>query len=321
VQIFARTPEFNLLLPYASMAERWFSPDYFIAHQEHQYRNQKCLGEGFHMAWYTLGPILGTALFGREPEFDKTTSWFHPFVENIADAPLPAFDLNTGFSRKLMGLYSARSLLDRDRFFPAHCDIGGPGDAVTNILGTQKFLESTLLEEEALKALIDRTADMVRSYFWAIDNAVTGNEIYSDWLNLLFPGKGYTIGEDCTVMMDPESVHKLIIPSIKKAIAGIPYAVFHLHTAGMHTLDAILSLPEIKGVQVSLDPQNPLHEEFLDDFKKILRSGRTLVLTPEPPEIDTLCRALPAEGVIYGFNTRTVEEGEAYINKISGFYK
>ena len=320
IQIFARTEEFHKAPSYKDLDERWWNPEYFAKMQQHQYNNQKCLGEAFQLAWVNTGPVFGCSMLEAEPIFDKRTSWFEPSIPSASELPEISYDFSKGPFGKLMNLYKGLELLDSDKFLPAHFDMGGPSDILMTLLGTQKFLEDTLLDKDAIIKAVQLIAEEFNKCFLQIDKNVAKDQIFSDWINLLYPKKGYVVGEDCLVMLDPDSVNDIVVPGVRTIIKDIPYPVFHFHSAGAHNLDKILSIDELRGIEWSDDPKDARPHERIDTFKKILGSGKTLMVYPKNDEIELLCKNLPAEGVLISINVESAEEGEDCLRRIESFY-
>ena len=76
----------------------------------------------------------------------------------------------------------------------------------------------------------------------------------------------------------------------RKVIGEFPYSVIHLHSCGLHMLESILTIEELKAVEVHLDREtgNWERDKIIEYFRKIQNDSKCLIIYGELTEDELL---------------------------------
>jgi hypothetical protein len=91
---------------------------------------------------------------------------------------------------------------------------------------------------------------------------------------------------------------RLFLPDIARQAAAVKRAVYHLDGPGCtRHLDALLSLPELDAIQYTPGVENPSALPWIEMFRKIQASGKSLLVICPAGEVLALCDALSPQGL------------------------
>jgi len=83
-------------------------------------------------------------------------------------------------------------------------------------------------------------------------------------------GGGVVVNEDTMTLVSPRHAEEFVFPYLKRALAPFDGGIVHFCGDGRHVLDALLGMPEVKGVNFG-DPQHYSYEEVMG---KLLSRGK-----------------------------------------------
>ena len=92
----------------------------------------------------------------------------------------------------------------------------------------------------------------------------------SSW-KIFSPGPNLDYQIDASCIISPQQYEKYILKYDKKIIKEFPFSLVHLHSCGLHMLDIILKIDELKAIEISLD-----NETGVWDKEKILKSCKKI---------------------------------------------
>ncbi len=105
-------------------------------------------------------------------------------------------------------------------------------------------------------------------------------------------------------------IEDLFLPDIIRQASAAGRAVYHLDgPAATRHLDALLDVPQLQAIQFSPGAGAPSALPWIDMFRKIQNSGRSLQVICPAKEVLTLCDELRPEGLALMVETPlTVDE-------------
>lgn len=123
------------------------------------------------------------------------------------------------------------------------------------------------------------------------------------WLNYWHPGTGFWFSEDDAIMLSPGMYRDLFLDLDVRLCAGVDVAVAHWHTAGLHLLPVLLSIPNLRMIQISFDPNGPNLDTVLRACRPVAEADCKLCFqTGYSPEFVTLVlSALPPDACMFYF--------------------
>jgi hypothetical protein len=105
---------------------------------------------------------------------------------------------------------------------------------------------------------------------------------------------------DFNFMIGPDQFNALCLPDIARQTATAGRGCFHLDGIGAAKhIDALLEVPEMRGIQFVPGAGTPSALPWIEMFRKIQASGRSVQIVCGTHEIPALCDALRPEGVCF----------------------
>jgi hypothetical protein len=100
---------------------------------------------------------------------------------------------------------------------------------------------------------------------------------------LYAPGPLLDYQIDASNLFSPRMYAEHFLAFDRRVLAEFPYTLTHLHATGLHQLDALLSLPEVRVIQINLDRETGVWDKakMLACCRRIQASGKSLLLSGE----------------------------------------
>lgn len=157
-------------------------------------------------------------------------------------------------------------------------------DMLAAYLGEEELCYSLYDRPEKIAVLGDRFADLyVRTTQNNINRIRPWNGGYVSAWGVLAPGPIVDYQIDASNLLSLEIYKKHFLDFDKKVIRQFPYSLMHLHACGLHILDAVLEIGELKAVEVTLERETGVFkkEKILESCRKIQAAGKSLIINGE----------------------------------------
>lgn len=185
--------------------------------------------------------------------------------------------------------------------------------AVTQPLmrGTSDLAEAALGPEMTCFSLYDHPAEL-QGFLWDVTDVfidilrrqtarippVEGG--YVNWFGIWAPGTVVRTQCDASAFLSAKQYTRWFLPHDVRVSEAADYAIIHLHSGCLHTVDALLEVERPQAIQISLDPEpsGPPVGEILGICQKILER-KPLVVDGEmtPKDVALLVERLPHDGL------------------------
>jgi hypothetical protein len=193
----------------------------------------------------------------------------------------------------------------------------GPIDILAALVGVEQmclaFAEQPDLIQEALARVTDLWIEVVSEQValvrpWA--GGMAGCEQYGLWA----PGTNAVTQCDLAVVISRRTYERFLTPCDARICASLEYPIMHLHSAGLHVLDAVVATPGLAAVQVVVDPgpADPPLLSLLPKFQRVQAAGLPLIIhfsAATQAELDTLLKGLSPAGLCVGGQIRDSASG------------
>lgn len=273
--------------------------------------------------WQGLGPTDGD-------QFRVLTAYWHvPWLEAICGCPIwYVRDSGTMYSEpppggwdavravrlardnlwlnKLREFYVVLRDLCRDRYpIGVAMPMRGPIDLLAALVGVERmcfaFAEDARLAQEALAVLTDVWIAVVTeqvSLLPPFAGGMANCEQYGLWA----PGSTAVTQCDLAVAISARTYARFLAPCDERICASLDYPVMHLHSAGLHVLEPVLSVSRLAAVQVVVDPgaHDPPVAALIPAFQRVQAAGKPLIIHAAAltrRELDALLAALSPAGL------------------------
>jgi hypothetical protein len=278
--------------------------DSFMEDYENQYAAIQGLGQpGFWTAEpYTGIPWMeafwGCDILGGEKSFTA-----EPLARSPEDLKKLRFSMDNPWVEKYFEFVRKLNALSAGRFPVGAPIMRGPGDVGGALLGQTQFIYSLYDEAAAVK---DVLAKITSSFLQINERMLKENTpflggssmgLYHVWA----PGPSIWFQDDISALLSPDLYREFLLDCEKRICASCDYTMMHLHPSSFHLLDDLLSNGGLKAVEINKDVGGPGIAEMLPQFKKVLASGRRLIIWGDltGADLKTIFAGLPSEGVFF----------------------
>jgi len=167
---------------------------------------------------------------------------------------------------------------------PADCFISptilrGPSDVIAAMRGLTEFYCDIATEPKAIEKAAERVnkllLDILDMHFSIVQTKLKGfGHIYGYWA----PGKTIVIQEDVLGMCSPDTYHNIFMKynaDIVNHLGGCVF--FHLHSTGLAHYKNVLKIPNIAGLQITIESNGPDLLDLLPVLKETLENSRLIL--------------------------------------------
>ena len=289
-----------------------FLPDY-----ERQFRESEELGQdGFWTAEPFTGipwmeAILGCSICARPQSFISRPRFSSPeeALEKLR------FDPQNPWLAKYLEFTLSLAKLSRGRFPVGMPIMRGPTDMLGALLGQQEMVIALVeTDPRVMRPLIEL---LTRAFLAVIEaqRRLTppfygGSALgfYHVWA----PGTAIWFQDDLSSLLSPKLYRQFFLDAARLILTGHQHTAVHLHPNSFFILDELLTLENLKAVQVNKDISGPGIQEMLPVLAKIMQTRGLILwgdLTLE--DLDLVRQNLPCRGLALHVVAPTQEEAAA----------
>ncbi|MHC5034127.1 MAG: uroporphyrinogen decarboxylase/cobalamine-independent methonine synthase family protein [Planctomycetota bacterium] len=177
----------------------------------------------------------------------------------------------------------------------------GPGDVIEALIGSTRLVYAMMDDAGWLRSLIESVTDLfirVARMQWERMTMVWGGHV--NFFGLWSPEPCVRVQEDVQRILSPELYREWLRPALCRIVGEFPYSMFHMHSASLNMAGEIVTVPGLKGLQVSMDPP-PYAPPITQQIVELQRVQERVPLLIEGPvsddELDALRQALSPSGL------------------------
>lgn len=175
-------------------------------------------------------------------------------------------------------------------------------DMLAGFMGEEKLCFSIYDFPEKVAELADKFADLfIQTVQKTIDMRQPWEGGYVSALGVLAPGPVLDYQIDASNLFSLDTYRKHFLKFDKKVIEKFPYSVIHLHTCGLHILDAVLEITNLNSVEITIEKETGVFKKdlILESCKKIQAASKSVILIGElsEDELDEFMKKLNLAGL------------------------
>jgi len=302
--------------------EKWYTDaDWILSRNLDRFEKTHFAGD----ALPSIFPYFGTGGHAKylsdKAIYKPETIWLSHVVEDYNRFSFDMEPDNAVFQRELSII---KQLADagNGRFFVAQPDNCGSIDALAQLRGNAPLLMDFIDEPESVRMATDKIVNVLKNASLPIFDATRANNDGGSahgWMCTWHPGKHMQLQCDMSVMLSPAIFEEFVLPELEQSCAFLDAAIYHLDgIEQIRHLDYILSVDKIRMIQwVNVAGQPPM-TAYIDQLRRIQRSGRGLVLIIPPEQLDTLLNELSPKGLQIIVNgARDAAEADDIVNHVA----
>lgn len=258
--------------------------------------------------WY--GIAEHSAFLGGKVTFGEDTSWQDPVLEDACGLSALAMDeANQSLRLVVDGIAYLRERYE-GQFFPMTRGVSGALEMANTLRGSDFFYDF-YEDPDALKELLKYCAHALVWYYdkqleaagQVFGGTITG---FGEWL----PGRAVgQLSEDTTTMISRAQFEEFGRPLTQKICTHYDSAFMHTHALSEHSLPAIASIPGIRAMELSSDPNTDRAVEVYKRNREAL-AGPVPVLRLTRGEIESNFELLKSQKTIVWYDASCMEDAQ-----------
>jgi hypothetical protein len=260
--------------------------------------------------------ILGCPIRGGRESF-TSRPWLSSPEEALEKVH---FNPQSPWLGKYLEFTAALAAQSRGRYPVGMPIMRGPTDILGALMGQQKMVVALMeADPEVMHRLIER---ITRAFLAVIEaqrrltpsfygGAALG--FYHIWT----PGTAIWFQDDLSSLLSPSLYRQFFLHSARLILAGHDHTAVHLHANSFFILDELLTLDNLKAVQVNKDISGPGVKQMLPVLTKIMQTRRLILwgdLTVE--DLELIRQNLPCRGLALHVVAPTPEEARVRLEYI-----
>jgi DNA-binding FadR family transcriptional regulator len=294
-----------------------FLPDY-----ERMFREAEDLGQdGFWTGEPFTGipwmeAILGCSIRAGRESFTSTPRLASPeeALEKVR------FDPQNPWLLKYLEFTAALVEHSRGRYPVGMPIMRGPTDMLGALLGQQEMVLALMdTDPQVMRRLIERLTRAFLSVLEAQRRLTP--PFHGGWAlgfyHVWAPGPAIWFQDDLSSILSPKLYRQFFLDSARLILTGHDHTAVHLHPNSFFILDELLTLENLKVVQVNQDVSGPGVQEMLPVLAKIMQTRGLILwgdLTIE--DLERIKRNLPCRGLALNVVAPTPDEARARLKYI-----
>lgn len=229
-----------------------------------------------------LCPNYGTsflpALAGAEYRHDGHTSWCIPTGPSAAEIEIPGLDRDLPLWRSYADKLRALVEADIPGALVATGALTGPMEALLGLLGPEQLFLDMYDAPEAVQARAREFGRLWEETFraqWEILGRPAGNVGFG----VFIPGRSCLFTEDGLAFVGPDQFERFFREPVRQIARLLEVPFIHTHSAGIDCYPPLTEVDELRGVEISNDPNGPPLEELIEAGVRLQSAGKSVMFS------------------------------------------
>lgn len=275
--------------------DAWFEAKMLDLAQTHR------VGDTLPTVRVDFGATALCAFFGASVAFVSDTTWTHAFItDDWSNAPDWQIQPDNVYWRLLQTLTERVAAEAVGSYVVMLPDLGAPSDILLNLRGATALCLDVIDQPARITAAIAAIEAAWREALVTLNDLIIGAGAGLTYYLGLWSGRPhYLPASDFNAMLSPAQFEALVMPSIRRQIAAVGRAIFHLDgPAAARHADTLMAVPELDAIQYVVGTgQSALPR--IDMLQRIQRSGKALQVLCAFDDVLPLAEDLVPEGLAF----------------------
>lgn len=258
------------------------------------------LGDAFPRFWPNFGPGIVAAFAGARVHPVPDTTWFSPKQTGAIEELRVTCEAQNAWWQRVYEVTLAAVQRWGRQLAVGLTDLGGNLDILASLRGTEQLLLDLYDAPEQVDRLV---CEITENWLLCYDKLhapiqAAGRGI-TCWGPCWSPGRGYMLQSDFAAMISSAMFRRFVLPDLAACSDVMDYAFYHLDGKGqIGHLDALLSLPRLRGIQWVPGDGQPPAEHWLPLLRRIRDGGKLCQATVTGEGALTIVRELGGKGFV-----------------------
>lgn len=278
------------------------------------------LGDSFPRFWPNFGPGIVAAFAGAQVRPTVDTTWFTPGQSSPLASLHVCADWQDVWWQRVYEVTRAAVERWSGQLAVGFTDLGGNLDILAHLRGMQQLMIDLVKAPEEIDRLVgETTSTWLECYGRLYSLTASAGRGITCWAPCWWAGRGYMLQSDVSYNISPKMFERFVLPDLEACCTALEYAFYHLDGVGQLVhLDALLSLPRLRGIQWVPGCGKPAPENWLPLLRRIRDSGKLCQVTVSPEGAWTIIRELGGKGFCFVIDEPqlTPAEGVAFLRQL-----
>ena len=285
--------------PPADPRQRALDAEYRVAAFEAMLPCRLYVGDSFPAFSGDIASDQDAAPFGGRLEFNETSNWAVPCLENVRDVLDLTLNLDDpcwAAVRQATELSLERS---QGRWLTGLPFVAATGDTLVALRGPERLCLDLCDDPEGVRLACEHLSSFFPRLFDDVYAPIAARGLPIPLEGAVCPGRANRIGCDFLALISVAMAEKALYPSIERQIESLDRSYFHLDSFGaLKHLDWVLAQPKLAGVQWVYGANRGPAAKWIDVYQRIQAAGKSIELLPESVQdtLDVMAHLKP-EGV------------------------
>ena len=268
------------LLTQETCADLRWSAEELVDRMDYELSKFLWLGDAFpYFNMDCFGPGVLAAMLGARLDNSSGRVWFYPPQE---DRPIESihfeYDPDNLWLRRIKEICRAAAERWQGQVVVGMTDLGGSLDVLSTFRPSEKLLMDLYDHPAEVERLNWEQHELWHRIYQEINEALAPNRRgYSDWSTIYSSVPTYVLQSDFSYMIGPRMFEQFALPELAASCRRLPHSIYHLDGAGqIPHLDALLSIPELGGVQWIPGDGQPDCSHWPEIYRKIHAAGKRM---------------------------------------------
>ncbi|MBD5460459.1 MAG: hypothetical protein HDR26_05885 [Lachnospiraceae bacterium] len=308
-----------------NLLDYWYNTEWMTASQRHWMKNTYYGLDAYPFVPVSIGPDLLAGMLGLELQYNEASEWVRH-----RDCELAEF---TDFTLREDNYYYR----EMERILQAYTEDAKSGDYIIGTTDLNTLMDGVAAlvgSENTCYEMMDNPEEVVRVqkahlelfkqvYARFQKAAMRYQGGCTNWLGVYSERPAYFISNDFEVMLSAEMWEEFVREPLRDMAAYLGRCLFHLDGENViRHLPAILSIPEITGVQVQATPAAQNSGLWIPRLKEIQAAGKCAwVEAVNAGEVMDYIRNLQPEGLFIRAWVDTEAEARQLEQAVDAYYR
>lgn len=287
------------------------SADEIIAIESKHMERIRWVGDAFPSRMMEFGPGSISMYMGASLHVSDDTVWLEPTAKSLTEIDARV-NTDSFWYKRVHAILDAALRTWGDSVQIIHSDVGGGLDVFSAIRGNENLLTDFYDDPERVQQIARTiTAEWVRNYNDEAQKIKDYCRGTASWVPMFSKGTTYMLQCDFSYMISPAMFQEFVMPELHTLCGHLSDPFYHLDGKGqLPHLDAVLSIPTLKGVQWIPGAGQPDASQWLDVLGKIRRANKFCQIYTTPNGARRVKKELGGEGFVFVIGATTVEEAQ-----------
>jgi len=281
--------------------ERWLDVEFQVSTFMKSLAGTAFLGETFPVFWPNLSAVVYNLFLDQSADFDNTTAWTHPCVEDLENLPALKVEWD-GLYFKTVEAMARRALEHaQGQFMVGYTDMYAGIDCTAGLRGSERMCMDLMMDPNGIHGLIERAYKEYPAVYEHFDQMLKQyDQLSVTWMNLPSFASFNVLACDFAVNISPDHFDEFCMPILRKEAERFTHNVFHVDGPGVaKNINSILTLPNLAGIQwvQGYGKDKPIMQ-WIELIQKIQAASQSVIVDLELDELDEFMSKVDPAGIM-----------------------